>query len=185
MVNYLYILLIIVILYGYTVLRYISILPTYTPLYPDNYKDSKITASFMKNRTNKQISLFYKTDDTVSNAFTEIVPETVEELTNLYSNYTPLILFLKYFINRARPAQVNNYIKNNMLVSYSADTPAYPSGHSFQAYILACKLSKKYPERKKQLFALAEDCGYARIIAGLHYSSDHEFSKRLVKMLCS
>ena len=181
---FIFIIILLLILYGYTNQRYISLLPTYTFLYPDNYKDSKITVSFMKNRTNKQVSLFYKTDNTVSNAFTEIVPETVEELTNLYSNYTPLIIFLKYFINRPRPAQVNNYIKNNMLVSYSADTPAYPSGHSFQAYILACKLSKIYPEKREQLYALAEDCGKARIIAGLHYYSDHEFSKQLATMLC-
>ena len=184
MLKYLYILLILVILYGYTVVRYVDVLPTFPMVYPSNTEESHKVFHYMKTRTSKQVNLFYETDETVSTAFAKIIPETKDDLDNIIFNYNSIILFLKYLLNRARPAQVNRDVKSKLLISHSAATPAYPSGHSFQAFILACKMSEKYPEKKKQLFALAEDCGYARIIAGLHYPSDHEFSKRLVKMLC-
>ena len=92
-------------------------------------------------------------------------------------------MFLKYLINRARPAQVNSNVRRLELKSISADSPALPSGHSFQAFVLAKVLSKDYPAKKELLYNTAERCGHARIIAGLHYPSDHELSKNIVAML--
>lgn len=184
MLKYVYVLLILIILYGYTVTRYIEIAPTFPIFYPSNSDESKEVFQHMKKRTTQQIDLFYETDQSVSAAFARIIPETIDDLDNIIFNYNSIILFLKYLLNRARPAQINKNVKDKLLVSHSAATPAYPSGHSFQAFILACKMSKKYPEKKQQLYALAEDCGYARIIAGLHYPSDHRFSKALVEMFC-
>ena len=51
----------------------------------------------------------------------------------------------------------------------------------FQAYYLAKVLSKKYRNKEKELWKIAEDCNKARIYAGLHYESDGEFSRRLVE----
>lgn len=184
MLKYVYVFLLLIILYGYTVTRYIDIAPTFPIFYPSNIDESQEVLQYMNNRTNKQVNLFYETDQTISTAFAKIIPETIDNLDNIIANYDVIILFLKYLLNRARPAQINKNIKNKLLISHTAATPAYPSGHSFQAFILACKMSKKYPEKKQQLYALAEDCGYARIIAGLHYPSDHTFSKALVEMFC-
>ncbi len=172
------------VLYGYTIVRYVDILPTFPIFYPSNNEESQEVFQYMKNRTSHQVNLFYETDETVSTAFSKIIPETIHDLDTLLSKYDPIVLFFKYLLNRARPAQINSIVRDKLLVSHSAATPAYPSGHSFQAFIIACKMSEKYPEKKKQLFALAEDCGHARIIAGLHYPSDHEFSKILVNLLC-
>ena len=184
MLKYVHLIVVLIILYGYTVTRYIEVAPTFPIFYPSNIDESQEVLQYMKNRTNQQVKLFYETDRTVSVAFSKIIPETIDKLDKIIVNYTPFILFSKYLFNRARPSQINSNIKNKLLLSNSADTPAYPSGHSFQAFILACKMSKKYPEKKEQLYTLAEDCGYARIVAGLHYPSDHRFSKALVDMFC-
>ena len=88
------------------------------------------------------------------------------------------IMLYKYIYNRARPSQVAPEIINAKLLDsktastlfnnknfvfiirkavvvnrkatlfYTRRTPAYPSGHAFQAYYLAKILTKKFPEKK-------------------------------------
>ena len=76
--------------------------------------------------------------------------------------------------------QVNKNIKP--IDISTAQTPAYPAGHAFQAYYLAKILSKKYPERKHIFDHIAEQCNLSRIKAGLHYPSDGEFAKKIVDL---
>jgi membrane-associated phospholipid phosphatase len=66
------------------------------------------------------------------------------------------------------------------LESKTANTPAFPSGHAFQAYYAAKLLSEWEPEKKKEWEAIAERVANIRIIAGLHYPSDRDFARRLV-----
>jgi acid phosphatase (class A) len=68
----------------------------------------------------------------------------------------------------------------NALHSKTAATPAYPAGHAFQAYYAAKILSEWEPQRKKEWMKIADDVANVRIIAGLHYPSDSEFSRQLV-----
>jgi membrane-associated phospholipid phosphatase len=82
---------------------------------------------------------------------------------------------LKTIFNRARPLQIDTGL--HVQHSISANTPAFPAGHSIQAYYLAKYLSKIYPERTQKLYRLAEDCALARVYAGLHYPSDNQFGK--------
>lgn len=93
----------------------------------------------------------------------------------------------KYIYNRARPYQVAPKLINKengtLLVSQTADTPAYPSGHAFQAYYLAKILSKKFPKKKDELMKLAKRVSDARILAGLHFPSDRDFAYWLVDNL--
>ena len=154
---------------------YITLLPS-LPVYPDSARESLIVLEEM----NKDQSLFWETDQSVGVAFVDILPEPPEEIDRVLRSQNMIILFFKYLINRPRPAQVNPRIKP--LPSRTADTPAYPSGHSYQAFLLAHHFSKKYPHLREHLYRTAEECGQARIRAGLHYPSDHEFSKKLVKI---
>ena len=66
----------------------------------------------------------------------------------------------------------------NVLPSKTADTPAFPAGHAFQAYYLVKILGKKYPHIKSELDNIAYDCDLTRIKDGIHYPSDGEFSKK-------
>jgi membrane-associated phospholipid phosphatase len=159
--------------------KYIWFLPS-IPIYPNNERDALLVKQAIHKRTTSDEEFFKLTDSSISYAFVGVVPETVEHLQAIIMQ--PYIMFiiqsLKYFINRARPNQIIPSL--NVLTSISANTPAYPSGHAFQAYYLALILGKKYPELQTRLDEIAEQCESTRVKAGLHYPSDGEFSKKIV-----
>jgi len=168
--------ILIIYLKGYFEVRYFNIIPTIY-IYPDNIIEAKEVNKLIKENNSYYINLFKKTDDTVVNAFENIVNMDRKKLNDIVLSPHVIIitLLLKTIINRARPKQVitNLQIQN----SKTANTPAYPSGHCIQAYYLAKKLSVLYPEKTDALFKLAEDCALSRVYAGLHYHSDNEFGK--------
>ena len=157
--------------------KYYFFYPT-IPMYPNNKKDVQLVKKHTQNRNKYYVNLFYLTDESVTNAFIRIVNKSKEELNYISTQKNFYIILFKNIFNRARPKQIDKSI--NLLKSYTADTPAYPSGHAFQAYYLAKVLSREYKDKEKKLWDLAEDCALARVYAGLHYISDNEFSKKLV-----
>ncbi len=159
---------------------YIWWYPTLSFLYPNSVEESKIVKKIRDEHDDESYlsNLFVWTDLSVVHAFMDVIPEPVSDINNVALSENPRISLYKYLINRPRPAQVNKDIK--VRHSVTADTPAYPSGHTYQAFVVAREYSKKYPHLREKLFNIAEQCGQARIAAGLHYPSDHEFSKRLV-----
>ena len=165
---------------GYSLERYYHFYPTIN-VYPNNFNEVKMVEKYVKEKNEKMNDFIKLTDKSVSYAFQDIVIESREQLIKMESEIVVFITFLKNLFNRARPKQINENL--NVFESISANTPAFPSGHSCQAYYLAKKLSIKYPEKREILFEMAEKCGQARIYAGLHYPSDHEFSKFLIKFL--
>lgn len=176
---------ILIILYIFTGLyneRYFKIYPTLY-LYPNNYKEINIVKQYINVSQNNQTILdFIKlTDESVAHAFVQHINENIEELHNYEREIVLYILFFKYLFNRARPKQIDTSV--NIFNSISANTPAFPSGHSMQGLYLAKKLSKKYPEKQELFYKIADDCGKARIYAGLHYPSDHYFGQFLINIL--
>jgi len=153
--------------------RYYYFLPT-IPIYPNNKLEVQEVKKYINNRTQSDIDFFYKTNKSVSAAFLPYVKENLKELNSI-------ILGFKYFFNRARPNQIDSTIEP--LNISTAQTPAYPAGHAFQAYYLAKKLSKKYPHLTKIFNEIANECDITRIKAGLHYPSDGNFARYLVNKL--
>lgn len=149
-------------------------------LYYDNVDESEIVWDRMLKRTKEEENMFKKSDQHFVKLFTEIVPVEEEDLIKILNLIEKPIMDLKKEINRARPWQIKKKIKDNMLKSFSADTPAFPSGHSLQSYYLASLLAIIFPRKRKELFDLAESIGQSRISAGLHYPSDHLYAKWLV-----
>ena len=176
-----YVFIIYLILIIVSPIRYIYLLPTLC-IYPDSEKEVLKVEKEIKLRTQHDIDFFQLTDRSVSPAFSSIVPLSNEELDNMIKRFdvVSIIIFFKYIINRPRPKQIRPNL--DVLDSISADTPAYPAGHAFQAYYLAKTLGKTYPVLQYQLDSIAERCNSVRIKAGLHYPSDGEFSKKLVNM---
>jgi hypothetical protein len=166
-----------IVLFILTKERYVSYLPTLS-VYPDNIIESKEVQEYANTPVNR--SLFYETDESVTNAFVKIVPMTKSQLEDIITQPWIICLLygLKFSINRARPYQVNDNIQP--LKTSTGHTPAYPAGHAFQAYLLAKILSEQYPEKKEKLYTLAGKCDICRIEAGIHYKSDGEFSRKLV-----
>ena len=172
-------LLIFFLLYLYTLPRYIPYLPT-IPIYPNSLEESNDVEHYTKNRSFKDIEFFKKTDDSVSHAFTGIVPLSESELNSMITQPSIIIILylLKYIINRPRPYQLNKNI--NILTSKTGNTPAFPAGHALQAYYLAKKLSIMFPDKEDELYEIANKCDLCRVKAGIHYKSDGEFSKNIV-----
>ena len=100
-----------------------------------------------------------------------------------------LIREQKNLFNRARPIQLAPYFGMDLKVfkAKTANTPSYPSGHSAQSYLVALIFADKYPDHRKNLVKAAEECGGGRVMAGLHYPTDHKmgiyFAKRLFKTM--
>lgn len=157
---------------------YIVYYPT-IPIYGNN-DESSIVENRLSNITESQKEFFYLTNESVVYAFLPYVKENYEDLQKISKKQDMIILFFKYFINRARPWQVDQSIVP--LSIETAQTPAYPAGHAYQAYMLEKYLSKKYPEQEGIFKKIAKRCDSCRVDAGLHYPSDGEFSAYLVNL---
>lgn len=162
--------------------RYISILPT-IPVYPNSEKEALLVKEQINIRNKNDVEFFKLTDPSVSHAFSHILPENITDIDNIITqtHVSFPILFCKYLINRPRPYQLLTSL--DILHSNTGNTPAYPSGHAYQAYYLAHYFGKKYPELQYQLDSIAERCDSVRVKAGIHYPSDGIFSKQLVNFL--
>jgi hypothetical protein len=101
-----------------------------------------------------------------------------EEITKLVNDVIedtlPLLTKLKYHFQRPRPYQLAQYYKLKLFPfkSNSADTPSFPSGHSFQAKLLTEVIGNKYPQTYSFMQDVFNDICYSRIYLGLHYQSD-------------
>ena len=158
--------------------------------YPNNKDEIDIIMKeYISKRTQRDIDFFYLTDNNIVIAFQDIIKENEmkkEDLEKiiLSPKIINIIMLYKNIYNRARPSQVAPEIINSSLLdSKTASTPAYPSGHAFQAYYLAKILVKQFPEKKEELMKIADRVSDARIIAGLHYPSDKDFAYWLVDKL--
>ena len=97
----------------------------------------------------------------------------------------PIIYKVKYHYNRPRPAQVAKELGVDYDESYmdSAQTPSYPSGHSTQGVLISLLLSDNYPEHIVEIRRMGLEIGYARLMAKVHYQSDHNLGVDLGKCL--
>lgn len=160
-------------------------LPLYSRAFPNNKCEIVLVEQAVRNRTSSDVFFHQKTDRSVSPAFMDVLDmhsksghHTVESLDQEIVAHVPTILMHKLWHNRSRPWHVNPFL--DRLDSESANNPSYPSGHAYQAWVLYVVLSDKYPELERVLYQTAERCMKIRVIAGLHFPSDGEFSKRLV-----
>lgn len=97
------------------------------------------------------------------------------DLDDLTSELATICQHYKLKFDRPRPEQVADRYGTPLIVldSEVAQTPAYPSGHSFASRFLARLYGDRYPTLRPELEALAEEVGQNRIRAGLHFPSDH------------
>jgi len=97
------------------------------------------------------------------------------------------IFKLKYHYNRARPHQLSFYYINqeelNPLKSCASMSPAYPSGHTLEAYVIIDILEKHFPEQKELFDTVKRRIAISRIIIGVHYPSDNDFSTEIAEKI--
>jgi hypothetical protein len=105
--------------------------------------------------------------------------EDVEKIVReLHDDIIPLIVKLKFAYNRVRPYQLSFFkgLKLYPFKSFVADSPAYPSGHAYQAKIYAEVLGNMYPKFYNALNELANDIAWSRLYLGVHYPTDMEYA---------
>ncbi len=96
-----------------------------------------------------------------------------------------LAMKLKMHYNRPRPYQIAEHYGiefdyNKSIQNGAADHPSYPSGHTLSAYFTAKVLGHINPQVKKQLVKRAMMVADSRIMEGVHFKSDNDFSIYLV-----
>ena len=151
------------------------------PEYPDSVKESLIVLERMQN---PDYEYFELTDITPVSAFTKYLDSEnlyyiEDELIGIAKGALPFILKQKHHYNRPRPAEVNKKILP--ADSKTANTPAYPSGHAIQSFLLSNHLSEKYPKHAEAFEVIANRVADSRVSVGLHFPSDNEKAKELVQ----
>jgi hypothetical protein len=104
---------------------------------------------------------------------------------NLIKEVGSISIRLKYKYNRPRPFQLGPVLGIDVTKyqSSTAKTPAFPSGHTMGSTLVACILSKKYPELKDKLMKIADKVSLSRVVGGHHYKSDIDYGKQVGKWL--
>ena len=108
-----------------------------------------------------------------------------ELLDAIVNDSTVVLLKQKYLFQRPRPGVLSEDIgiRISPLLSGTADSPAYPSGHSGQSRVIALYLAGVHTSHHESFVELAEECGQSRLNAGVHYPSDHEAGVELGNIL--
>jgi hypothetical protein len=148
--------------------------PSKPEYYPDSVKESHKVLRHMKN---PDLEYYQLSDRSPRTAFMKYMDEKgleydKAELKKIIDDTNPVLMSLKHYYNRPRPAQVNDKIIPAKTVS--GQTPAYPSGHAYQSYMLARHLAKKHPRHFFSFYSIANRIAKARVSLGLHYPSDNK-----------
>ena len=148
--------------------------PSKPEYYPDSVKESRKVLRAMRK---PDVEYYQLTDRSPRTAFMKYMDEKgldydKKELKQIIDDTEPVLMSLKHYYNRPRPAQVNDKIIPAK--SVSGDTPAYPSGHAYQSYMIARHLAKKHPRHFFSFYSIANRIAKARVSLGLHYPSDNK-----------
>jgi hypothetical protein len=173
----LYITLLLICVRGYYIFY-----PSLAAHFPDSEIEIKKVINEKNSITNIDKDFFNSTDKSVSNVFEDYciknkLSYTHKEITKMYELETIKIMFMKVLYNRIRPEYL---VKDIPLQSNNHSGPSFPSKHAYQAYLVAKKISDKYPEHKNNLIELAKKCDDIRVKAGLNFPSDGEYSYNLI-----
>jgi len=160
-------------------------LPGFGKAFPDSRAETRIVvAEYIMKRMPSDVAFFRLTDMNPAAAFTPVITPDEMSLAEMdqiitHTRVVFVTKMVKWFYNRARPAQITpdiiNEANGTLLRSDSASTPAYPSGHAVQTYYLAKILARKFPAKTQAIMDIATKCANVRIMAGLHYPSDRDF----------
>ena len=93
-----------------------------------------------------------------------------EKFMSILKDTNTIIFKFKYLFNRPRPHQVTDLEE---IDNTAGKSPSYPAGHSTTGAVAAELLSEQFPEHAEEFRVIGTEVGYNRVIAGLHYMSDH------------
>tara|TARA_R100001591_G_scaffold54085_1_gene64027 strand:+ start:6779 stop:7318 length:540 start_codon:yes stop_codon:yes gene_type:complete len=119
--------------------------------------------------------------DDIYNVFEKIllkrrIEPPTKLINDLINKSKPVIMSIKNYHDRERPdvAAKNFGINFKYHKMNSAQTPAFPSGHSAQAQLVANVLSDIYPVHSAEFLQAAQNISNSRLVAHVHYKSDSD-----------
>jgi len=130
-------------------------------------------------------------DESLERTFADILTsmnlgeEAINAVDSLLDESIPLLAKLKYHYQRPRPYQLAKEYKLRLFPyeSYTANSPSFPSGHTFQSALICYVLGNYFPDKFDYFENLAKDIEYSRLYLGLHYQSDNDFSLYCVELI--
>lgn len=147
-------------------------------------EELKLLSRVTKNRTKKDIDLIHNIDQDMDTPFSLLLqryklryPKNYIEL--MYDVVYPVLLNIKRIWNRPRPKQLAKIygIDISVILTDTAHTAAYPSGHTVYSNLVALILKNIYPQiDQKELDNIVLETAKARIMQGVHYPSDNQAS---------
>ncbi len=103
-------------------------------------------------------------------------PKTAALLRMAISDLEFFLFREKLALLRLRPHQVDARLRPAIAVPRH---PAFPSGHGGTALALALLLAELHPQSRDTLLAFAQQVGWRRELAGVHFPSDTEDGRRI------
>lgn len=114
----------------------------------------------------KQLRAYQLTDEQMS--------EIKDLVTKARKVTDPVLLRAKFKYGRPRPYQLARVFRIRLFpfASNSAQTPSFPSGHSFQAHLWGSLVVSLHPHLRDPITDFIQKVSESRIALGLHYPSD-------------
>lgn len=120
--------------------------------------------------------------DAVGSDFTEDhYPKTFALLKQVLADASAITEADKRFWHTRRPYLTHSCVK--LMVDPLDASPAYPSGHTSEMRVIGEVLGMLYPDRIDEFRARANEIGFHRIEAGVHYPNDIEGGKMLAMLI--
>ena len=106
---------------------------------------------------------------------------TIDDLEKIASELDPITFGLKYIFNYPRPYQLASYLDLPLYPSQTTDacSPAYPSGHSIDSFVISGLIGKKFPQLREEVEKLAAKISQSRLQGGIHFEFDQEFGRQI------
>jgi hypothetical protein len=108
---------------------------------------------------------------------------TIDDLEKIASELDPITFGLKYIFNYPRPYQLAGELDLPLYPSQTTDacSPAYPSGHSIDSFVIGGLIGKKFPQLKEDVEKLAAKISKSRLQGGIHFKFDQDFGKQIAE----
>ena len=151
---------------------------------PKTLKELKFVAESTFNRSDAEIEQIYKIDSDLETPFVDLLSRykleyPQEYIDRFYNLVEPLLMNIKHYWNRPRPAQLAKLlnIPIDPIVTGTVHTPSYPSGHTMYSRLVANILKHHYPQiENKILDNIVYDTARSRVMMGVHFPSDNQAS---------
>jgi hypothetical protein len=108
---------------------------------------------------------------------------TIDDLEKIASELDPITFGLKYIFNYPRPYQLASYLDLPLYPSQTTDacSPAYPSGHSIDSFVIGGLIGKKFPQLREEAEKMAAKISQSRLQGGIHFGFDQEFGRQIAE----